>query len=195
MVSKTEEEQLVRLENQVENAGGGARGSTSALSGSISSAAPTKSSSTASPLSATPRSDLLLAPKKSQEDVTDNRFEKTLLPEIIPPAKIGVGFEDMGALQHVKTALKQLVILPMQRPELFSGKLREPFKGILLFGPPGTGKTMLAKVITTEAGAHFIYIYLCQLSRQSGLAKVKIRESSFHVGQQNFTLYYICGRG
>ncbi|KAL6533084.1 hypothetical protein OROMI_027196 [Orobanche minor] len=182
MVSKTEEEQLVRLENQVENTGGAWEYFCLVRKLNLRGFAIISDPKKRSSLGAeewTLYEQVAIAAMDCQhldvaKDVTDNRFEKTLLPEIIQPAKIGVGFEDMGALQHVKTALKQLVILPMQRPELFSGKLREPFKGILLFGPPGTGKTMLAKY---------------------DLAKVKIRESSFHVGQQKFTLYYICGRG
>ncbi|KAL3694568.1 hypothetical protein R1sor_008219 [Riccia sorocarpa] len=104
--------------------------------------------------------------KKSLKDVvTDNEFEKRLLGEVIPPSEIGVTFDDIGALESVKETLKELVMLPLQRPELFSkGQLTKPCKGILLFGPPGTGKTMLAKAVATEAGANFINISMSSIA-------------------------------
>ncbi|PIN11316.1 AAA+-type ATPase [Handroanthus impetiginosus] len=104
--------------------------------------------------------------KKSLKDVvTENEFEKKLLAEVIPPGDIGVTFDDIGALENVKDTLKELVMLPLQRPELFSkGQLTKPCKGILLFGPPGTGKTMLAKAVATEAGANFINISMSSIT-------------------------------
>jgi SpoVK/Ycf46/Vps4 family AAA+-type ATPase len=51
--------------------------------------------------------------------VTENEFEKRLLTDVIPPDEIGVTFEDIGALENVKETLKELVMLPLQRPELF----------------------------------------------------------------------------
>ncbi|MQL94377.1 hypothetical protein Taro_027032, partial [Colocasia esculenta] len=96
--------------------------------------------------------------KKSLKDVaTENEFEKRLLADVIPPGDIGVTFDDIGALENVKDTLKELVMLPLQRPDLFcKGQLTKPCKGILLFGPPGTGKTMLAKAVATEAGEKYV---------------------------------------
>ncbi|CAI9113083.1 OLC1v1013619C1 [Oldenlandia corymbosa var. corymbosa] len=104
--------------------------------------------------------------KKSLKDVvTENEFEKRLLADVIPPSDIGVTFDDIGALENVKDTLKELVMLPLQRPELFGkGQLTKPCKGILLFGPPGTGKTMLAKAVATEAGANFINISMSSIT-------------------------------
>ncbi|CAN4091440.1 unnamed protein product [Withania somnifera] len=104
--------------------------------------------------------------KKSLKDVvTENEFEKRLLGDVIPPNDIGVTFNDIGALETVKDTLKELVMLPLQRPELFcKGQLTKPCKGILLFGPPGTGKTMLAKAVATEAGANFINISMSSIT-------------------------------
>ncbi|GAV73866.1 AAA domain-containing protein [Cephalotus follicularis] len=104
--------------------------------------------------------------KKSLKDVvTENEFEKKLLADVIPPNDIGVTFDDIGALENVKDTLKELVMLPLQRPELFGkGQLTKPCKGILLFGPPGTGKTMLAKAVATEAGANFINISMSSIT-------------------------------
>ncbi|KAM7270207.1 hypothetical protein ACFE04_029421 [Oxalis oulophora] len=98
-------------------------------------------------------------PSQNLKSVAKDEYETNFISAVVPPGEIGVKFDDIGALEDVKKALNELVILPMQRPELFShGSLLRPCKGILLFGPPGTGKTLLAKALATEAGANFISI-------------------------------------
>ncbi|CAA2965484.1 AAA+-type ATPase [Olea europaea subsp. europaea] len=100
--------------------------------------------------------------KKSSQNLKNlakDEYESNFVSAVVPPGEIGVKFDDVGALEDVKKALNELVILPMRRPDLFSsGNLLRPCKGILLFGPPGTGKTLLAKALATEAGANFISI-------------------------------------
>ncbi|MED6218478.1 hypothetical protein PIB30_026950 [Stylosanthes scabra] len=98
-------------------------------------------------------------PSQNLKNLAKDEFESNFVSSVVAPGEIGVKFDDIGALENVKKALNELVILPMRRPELFSrGNLLRPCKGILLFGPPGTGKTLLAKALATEAGANFISI-------------------------------------
>ncbi|KAG8652975.1 hypothetical protein MANES_06G154400v8 [Manihot esculenta] len=105
-----------------------------------------------------------LPPAKAPEVPPDNEFEKRIRPEVIPASEIGVTFADIGALDETKESLQELVMLPLRRPDLFKGGLLKPCKGILLFGPPGTGKTMLAKAIANEAGASFINVSMSTIT-------------------------------
>ncbi|KAF8779201.1 hypothetical protein HU200_002878 [Digitaria exilis] len=111
-------------------------------------------------------------PKK----VKDNEYEKRIRETVIPAGEIGVTFDDIGALDDIKESIQELVMLPLQRPDLFTGGLLKPCRGILLFGPPGTGKTMLAKAIADEAGASFINISFSSFaSKWYGDAEKSIR--------------------
>lgn len=101
---------------------------------------------------------------KTPEDPPDNEFEKRIRPEVIPANEIGVTFADIGALDEIKESLQELVMLPLRRPDLFEGGLLKPCRGILLFGPPGTGKTMMAKAIANEAGASFINVSMSTIT-------------------------------
>ncbi|RZR91939.1 hypothetical protein BHM03_00020180 [Ensete ventricosum] len=99
----------------------------------------------------------------ADETAPDNDYEKSMRSYIIPPNEITVTFEDIGALDGIKELLQELIILPLKRPELFKGLLK-PCRGILLFGPPGTGKTMLAKALAHEAGATFINVSMSAIA-------------------------------
>ncbi|GAB2265137.1 hypothetical protein Dimus_000202 [Dionaea muscipula] len=103
-------------------------------------------------------------PPPVKEVPPDNEFEKRIRPEVIPANEIGVTFGDIGALDEIKESLQELVMLPLRRPDLFKGGLLKPCRGILLFGPPGTGKTMLAKAIANEAGASFINVSMSTIT-------------------------------
>ncbi|MCK4479987.1 MAG: AAA family ATPase [Candidatus Lokiarchaeota archaeon] len=65
-----------------------------------------------------------------------------------------VKWNDIAGLENVKQAVREAIVLPIAKPELFTGA-RRPWSGILLFGPPGCGKTLLAKAAATECNATF----------------------------------------
>jgi len=69
-----------------------------------------------------------------------------------------VHWDEVGGLEDVKGELKEAVVWPLKNPEVFKRMGIQPPKGILLFGPPGCGKTMLARVVATESEANFISI-------------------------------------
>lgn len=72
-------------------------------------------------------------------------------------------WDDIAGLEFAKTTIKEIVVWPMLRPDIFTG-LRGPPKGILLFGPPGTGKTLIGKCIACQSGATFFSISASSLT-------------------------------
>ena len=74
-----------------------------------------------------------------------------------------ITWESIAGLEHAKNSIKEIVVWPMLRPDIFKG-LRGPPKGLLLFGPPGTGKTMIGKCIASQAKATFFSISASSLT-------------------------------
>eukprot|EP00919_Chromeraceae_sp_WS-2016_P056580 GHVR01134299.1.p1 GENE.GHVR01134299.1~~GHVR01134299.1.p1 ORF type:complete len:462 (-),score=123.98 GHVR01134299.1:100-1485(-) len=85
-----------------------------------------------------------------------DEFEEKLVKEILDTAP-AVSWNQIAGLSLVKETLMEIVITPNLNPSLFTG-LRAPPKGVLLFGPPGNGKTMIAKAVAKECGATFFNI-------------------------------------
>jgi len=88
-----------------------------------------------------------------------------------------VTYEQIGGLKSQITRLREIVELPLRHPEVFSKIGIEPHKGILLFGPPGCGKTLIAKALATESNANFFIINGPEIvNKYYGETESKLRE-------------------
>nr|XP_054766405.1 fidgetin-like protein 1 [Lytechinus pictus] len=92
----------------------------------------------------------------------DPKMVELVMSEIMdhgPP----IHWDDIAGLEFAKSTIKEIVVWPMLRPDIFTG-LRGPPKGLLLFGPPGTGKTLIGKCIACQSGATFFSISASSLT-------------------------------
>ena len=88
-----------------------------------------------------------------------------------------VSFNDIGGIEDIIEIIREVIELPIIKPELFKHLGIKPHKGILLFGEPGNGKTMIAKAIANEIKAHFIPISGPELlSKWHGESEERLRE-------------------
>ncbi len=82
----------------------------------------------------------------------------TILTETSTDKKVRVTFDEIGGLQTQTKRMREIVELPLKHPEVFTRLNVEPHSGILLYGPPGCGKTLIAKVLASESEANFYSI-------------------------------------
>jgi len=102
------------------------------------------------------------------EELVLNEYENVVALEVVAPEDISVGFDDIGGLSDIIEELKESVIYPLTMPHLYShaAPLLAAPSGVLLYGPPGCGKTMLAKAVAHESGASFINLHISTLTEK-----------------------------
>ncbi|MFH1801854.1 MAG: CDC48 family AAA ATPase [archaeon] len=133
------------------------------------------------------KSDIQAEAKKQEilAKMSVNREHFSYAMKIVEPSamrevlikKPNVRWTDIGGLEKAKEKLKELVELPLQRPDLFAEAGIKASKGVLLTGPSGTGKTLLAKAVATESNANFISVKGPELiSKWVGESEKHVRE-------------------
>jgi len=117
--------------------------------------------------------------KKSSSTTASTDEDEEISGEIssvIVREKPNVKWEDVAGMEAAKLALREAIILPMSRPDLFKGA-RKPWKGILMYGPPGCGKTYLCKAVASEVDSTFFSVSAANLiSKWLGESEKLVKE-------------------
>jgi len=91
-------------------------------------------------------------------------YELCIASNLVDPLSMTTSWQDIGGLDDVLDDIQESIILPFSRRDLYANtQLLSPPKGVLLFGPPGCGKTMIAKAMAKAAGARFINLQVSSL--------------------------------
>jgi len=90
----------------------------------------------------------------------------------------GVGYDDIGGCRKQMALIREMIELPLRHPQLFKTLGVKPPKGVLLYGPPGSGKTLIARAIANETGAFFFLLNGPEImSKMAGQAEENLRKA------------------
>ena len=97
----------------------------------------------------------------------------------------GVGYDDIGGCRKQMAQIREMIELPLRHPALFKTLGVKPPRGVLLFGPPGSGKTLIARAIANETGAFFFLLNGPEImSKMAGEAEANLRKA-FEEAEKN----------
>lgn len=107
-----------------------------------------------------------LGPNIKRQAVTNlNDYELVIASHLVVPENISVSWDSIAGLDHVCQEIKESLVFPVCHRDMFSGSaLYQAPKGVLLYGPPGCGKTLIAKATAKEAGMRFINLDVAMLT-------------------------------
>lgn len=102
------------------------------------------------------------------EELDLTSYEQTIAMDVVAPTEIPITFDDIGGLDSIIEELRESIIYPLTMPHIYSvnSSLLSAPSGVLLHGPPGCGKTMLAKALARESGACFINLHISTLTEK-----------------------------
>lgn len=90
----------------------------------------------------------------------------------------GAGYDDIGGCRKQMAQIREMIELPLRHPKLFTTLGIKPPKGVLLYGPPGSGKTLIARAIANETGAFFFLLNGPEImSKMAGQAEENLRKA------------------
>ncbi len=97
-------------------------------------------------------------PSTKAEDDDDTKRLQEMITDTIITERPDVRLDEVAGLKDAKQAINDAILAPMKHPELFKGKSRQPWRGILFYGPAGCGKTLIGKAVATEVNATFFNV-------------------------------------
>ncbi|MCL2925294.1 MAG: AAA family ATPase, partial [Trichodesmium sp. MAG_R04] len=111
------------------------------------------------------------------DDATEDKTQQKTSTNSSPENKSRPTLKDIGGMSEIIQELREVIELPLKRPDLLSKLGLEPSRGVLLVGPPGTGKTLTARAIAEELKLNYMAINGPEvMSKYYGEAEAKLRE-------------------
>ncbi len=123
------------------------------------SAGPVDGLATPPTMDSTPAESITVASTKPEQDLDDDEKRlQEMISDTIISERPNIKMTEVAGLDDAKQAINDAILTPLKHPELFKGKARQPWRGILFYGPAGCGKTLIAKAVASEVNATFFNV-------------------------------------
>ncbi|EKU21500.1 transitional endoplasmic reticulum ATPase [Nannochloropsis gaditana CCMP526] len=123
--------------------------------------------------------------RRSRMSLFSRTDDVTSLPLRLPPLLLFKGYDDIGGCRRQMAQIREMIELPLRHPTLFKTLGVKPPRGVLLYGPPGSGKTLIARAVANETGAFFFLINGPEImSKMAGESESNLRKA-FEEAEKN----------